>query len=276
MKFINKALFLLTLSLSITACGGGSGSSTPAPKAATLSTTNSQDLSIAATESAKQAITSDSANFLAKSTNKIDSNKAITSKVKEIVFEAQTLNSICTDGGSYNDTITGSGTTASGVITFTGCNIGGGIILEGTVTFTGNTTSFTIVYNNLTITVLNEIQTINATIICSTSDQVLTCNTNTAITGIDGRTFEVSKISVTGNSTTGFTVAATVVDPTHGIITISATAVKFDCTTPIEGRPSSGSITFTSNGKTGSVIFDSCSGYTVTLDGVSNVYTWPI
>jgi len=273
MKFINNFLFLLTF-VFLSACGGGSGSSTPAPTAATLSATNVQDLSIAATESTKQAISSDRANFLAKTTSGIDSNKQIAEKVREIVFEAQTLGSICTSGGTYNDDISQNNTSASGIITFTNCNIGGGITLEGTVTFTSNSTSFTLIYNNLTVTVIDEIQTINATIVCNISSQPFTCNTSTTITGIDGRTYDVSKISVTGSTTSGFTVSATVVDPTHGIITVTATAVKFDCATPIEGRPSSGRITFTSNGKTGSIAFDSCSGYTVTLNGVANSYIW--
>jgi len=273
MKFINYALFLLTF-VFLSACGGGGSSSTPAPTAATLSSINAQDLSIAATESTKQAISSDSANFLAKSTSGIDSNKQIAEKVREIIFEAQSLGSICSDGGTYDDNIAQNSSSASGIITFTNCNIGGGITLEGTVTFTRTSTSFTMIYNNLTVTVIDEIQTINATIVCNTSNQPFTCSTNTTITGIDGRTYDVSKISVTGSITSGFSVSATVVDPTHGIITVTATAVKFDCTTPIAGRPSSGRITFTANGKTGTVSFDSCSAYTVTLDGVANSYTW--
>ncbi len=276
MNFIYKSFFFLALISILSACDSNDNNNTAitnTPIPATLSATNLQDLSIAATESTKQAITSDSANFLAKATNGIDSNQQITNKIKEIIFKKQSLGNLCSNG-TYDDTIVQNNTSASGIVTFTGCDIGGGITLEGTITFSGSSTLFTLVYNNLTITVLNEIQTLNATINCSTINQETTCSIDTSVTGIDGRTFKVNKITVSGSAANGYQVSATVIDPTHGIITVTANAMKFNCSAPNEGRPSSGNITFSSNGKTASVVFDNCSAYTATLDGVANSFTW--
>ena len=142
------------------------------------------------------------------------------------------------------------------------------------VTFSGNESNFTITYNNLTITGFGVTETVNATVSCSTSGSSFSCTTNTSITGIDGRKYAVSNISVSGSEFSGYDVSATVVDPTHGSISITATAVKFDCTGSTAGRPSSGTIAFTSSGRTGTVTFDSCNSYTVTLDGVADFYNW--
>ncbi len=276
MNITYKSFFFLALISILSACDSSDSSNTTiatTPTPATLTATNLQDLSIAATESTKQAIASDSANFLAKTTNNIDSNKQITNKVKDIIFNKKSLGNLCIKG-TYDDNIAQNNTSASGIITFTGCDIGGGITLEGTITFSGSSTSFTMVYNNLTITVLNEIQTLNATINCSTVNQETTCEIDTSITGIDGRTFKVNKITVSGNATNGYQVNATVIDPTHGTITVNANTMKFSCSAPNEGRPSSGNITFSSNGKTATIVFDSCSTYTATLDGVANSFTW--
>jgi len=267
MKYLNILYMAGLLSL-INACSSSDGASP-----ADITAANSQDLSIAATESTKQAVATDGANFLLKTGNE-NSTDVVINKVREIVFEAQSLGIICTGGGSYNDNISGSSSSASGNITFSSCDVGDGVIIDGSVTFRGNESNFTISYNNLTITGFGESNTINATITCTSTNSTFSCTTNTSITGIDGRNYAVSNISVSGNGFSGYNVSATVTDPTHGIITINASNVTFNCTAPNAGRPGSGSVTFSSNGKSGSVVFDSCSSYTVTVDGVATSYTW--
>ena len=274
MMQFKKSFYLLGLLSFLTACGGGGGGGV-AP--ATLSADNSQDLAIAATESAKQAVTADSANFLNKTSNTGNTTDLISSKVREIVFEATSLGPvpvICQFGGSYSDNITAGSSSGSGSITFSQCSIAEGITLTGTVTFSGNESRFTITYNNLSITAFGVTETVNASVSCSTSNSSFSCTASTSITGIDGRNYTVSNIKVTGDSNSGFNVNATVVDPDHGSISITATAVILDCTEATAGRPSSGTVTFTSSTRTGSVTFDSCNSYTVTLDGVANSYSW--
>jgi len=276
MTFIKKSLYLLGLISFLTAC---SSSSDGGDKTATITAENSKDLAIAATESTKQAITTDSANFFNKSSPDANSSNLIANKVREIAFEATsigTIQEICPGGGSYSDNINFStaSESASGTIIFDNCDTGEGFVISGSVTFSGSENSFTLTYTNLTYTGFGLSETLNATITCNTANQSFSCSTSTSITGIDGRTYGVSSVSVTGNDTSGYNVSATVVDPTHGTITVNATSVTFDCTSPNIGRPGSGSITFSSNGKSGSVTFDSCSSYTVTVDGVGNTYTW--
>jgi len=268
MRILSTSVIIGLLAF-ISACSSSSGSSP-----ADITSANANDLSIAATESTKQAVTTTSANFYLKSGTNQSPTDFVTNKIREIVFEAQSLGIICTGGGSYNDNISGTQTSASGSITFSNCDVGNGIIIDGSVTFSGSQTSFTITYNNLTITGFGETNTVNATITCTSTNSSFSCSTNTSITGIDGRTYAVSNISVSGSSFSGYNVSATVTDPTHGTISINATNVTFNCTSPNAGRPDSGSITFSSNGKSGTVTFDSCSSYTVTVDGVSNSYTW--
>ncbi|MCW9046552.1 MAG: hypothetical protein OQK46_00625 [Gammaproteobacteria bacterium] len=271
MTFYKKLLFITGLVSLISACSSDSG-----PSAAIITADNVQDLSIAATESAKQSVTTNNANFYLKSSNSTSSSDMISEKVREIAFEATsigTLSEICPGGGSYSDNISTTSSSASGSITFNACDTGDGVI-SGVVTFSGNDNSFTITYNNVTITAPGISETLNATISCTSTNTSFDCTTTTSITGIDGRTYSVSNVTVSGNSFSGYNVSATVVDPTHGTISINATSILFNCSAPNEGRPSSGSITFTSSGKSGSVVYDSCSSYTVTLDGVANSYNW--
>ena len=274
MLLYKKSLFIIGLLFLISACSSSGGGG---PTAATISADNSQDLAIAATESTKQAVTADSANFLLKTSNTESTTDLISNKVREIAFEATSLGPIsliCPFGGTYSDNITAGSSSASGSITFTQCSVGEGITITGTVTFSGNESNFTIVYNNLTITSFGASEIVNASISCSTSGSTFSCTSNTSISGIDGRTYAVSNISVSGNDSSGYTVNATVIDPDHGSITINATNVLFDCSSPNAGRPSSGSITYTSGSQTGSVTFDSCSSYVVTFNNVADSYNW--
>ncbi len=271
MAILKNIIYIIGLTSLISACSssGGGGGSGPAE----ITAANAQDLSIAATESAKQSVTAQDANFLLGKSSS-DTSNLISSKVRAIALEAQSLGEICPGGGSYDDNIaSGNG---SGSITFNNCDIGDGLVINGTVSFSSsnNGNTFTITYTNVTVSGFGQTETLNATVTCTTTETTFTCNTTASITGIDGRTYSVSDVSVSGDDSSGYNVSATVVDPTHGTITINATAVLFDCGSPNQGRPSSGSITFSSAGKSGSVIFDSCSSYTVTVDGVANTFNW--
>jgi len=172
--------------------------------------------------------------------------------------------------GSYSDTLS---QTENGTVTFNNCEFFAGTGTNGTVSVSASGSTITLSYTNFSIAFGGITETVSFAMTCTTSGTI-SCSMNSSITGIDGRTYAISNVSVSGNSTSGYNATATVTDPDHGIISINASLVKFDCPAPNDGRPSTGTITFSSNGKSGSVTFTSCTNYTVTAEGVANPYSW--
>lgn len=274
MKNLIHSLYLLALLTFLTACsssGGGTPADTIDTSPATITSANSQDLSIAATESAKQAVTADSASLF-KTSNSSNSIDFLLEKIRTSVSRAQSLGPLCSGGGSYSDNISSNSTSAT--ITFSNCNMGSGLVINGGISVSSNGTSSSYTYNNFTVTINGLVENFDGTVTCDFSGSTTSCTSSSSIRGIDGRTYAVNNATVTGNSFSGYNVSASVVDPTHGTISIDAQNVKFDCTAPNEGRPSTGTISITSNSLSASVTFDSCSSYTVTFNGVANLYTW--
>ena len=275
MKFY-KIILPILLSTLISACGGGGGSAPVSD--ADITTENAQKLSIAATESTRQAVNTDNTpdiNFKS-SPNQFDS-KAFSEKLTQRIQQAIDLGPLCSDG-SYSSNLNEN--TGNGSITFSNCEIiefEGTVVVSGTVTVSSTSNSLSVTYSNFTVTTNGVTETVNFSLICSNlQSENPSCSSSSSIVGIDGRNYSLSNISVTNNFDSSYDVTAEVIDPDYGRISINAQSVVFDCTAPNIGRPSSGNITFSSNGKSASVVFDSCTSYTVTVDGVANSYTWAI
>ena len=285
MKSIGIFFTLLTF-IFITACSEDTSSNTTA--SSVITSANAQDLAIAATEGTKQSVNTNSAKFLKTSATPFDTStlsKTIidqTQQATDIGSLPTLFDNLCNSGSSTPvTTIDNTGATIIS-ITFVDCDLSAtGAILNGVVTVTitaatNGDTNFNLIYNNFTVNYQGNIETINFSMQCNiTSTFQTSCTSSSNILGIDGRNYLISNISVSGDSSSGFNVSATVTDPDHGNISIKASNVLFDCAAPDAGRPSTGSIIFTSNGENATVIFDSCSTYTVTVNGVATSYTWP-
>ncbi len=284
MRFLKQSL-LTGLFLLLGACGGGGSSpQSTADKInsaspATITTSNAQKLSIAATESARQAVLSQNVNFLGQKTSPSQFDpEAFSEKLVAQVSQASDFGIAC-DSGSY--TTSGfSANSENGSITFNNCALVGagdlapGSVVNGTISISSADTSFSLEFINFSVTYNGTTESINFSMSCENLNNTINCTTTSSITGIDGRTYLIGEITVTSNLDSTYNVTAVVVDPEFGRININATSVIFDCAAPYAGRPGNGSITFSSNGNTASIVFDSCSSYIVTLDNVSTSYTW--
>ena len=276
MKYSSALLAsIFSASLLLSACSSGSDS---AAKEADITADNAKDLAVAATESTKQAVASEAApssSFLPKTSGGQFDTKAFSNKIAQQVQTASNFSDICINGGLVDNF---NYSTNNGSITFNNCDVGSGTIINGTLTVTSNIGSnsgtISIQYNNFTITYNGITETIDFSMDCTYNNQGdSSCTTSSTAMGIDGRTYTVKNIDVSGDDMSGYNMTAEVVDPDYGTISVNANAVKFDCAA---GTPSSGSITFSAGGKTGTVTFDSCSSFTVTIDdgAVSTTYNW--
>ena len=277
MKYSSALLAsIFSASLLLSACSSGSDS---AAKEADITADNAKDLAVAATESTKQAVASEGAPSIFKTSASQFDTQSFSEKLVQQVQPASDpydFNSLCTGGGSASSNFSSDGT--NGTISFNSCDMGFGTIVNGSVSFQGNYTSsggsYSIEYNNFTVTYNGITETIDFSMDCTYNNQGdSSCTTSSTAMGIDGRTYTVKNIDVSGDDMSGYNMTAEVVDPDYGTISVNATAVKFDCAA---GTPSSGSITFSAGGKTGTVTFDSCSSFTVTIDdgAVSTTYNW--
>jgi len=270
-----KRILVVGLFSLISACGGGGGGGGGAAPVsnADINTENSQALSIAATEGTRQAVNTDLAGggvFQKTSPASFDS-KAFSEKITQQLQRSADLGELCVSG-NYTSNI--NQVTGDGSITFNNCDLGFDATVSGTLVISSTDTSFTLTYVNFSVTFNGTTEVIDFTMDCTILDTGITCTSTSSITGIDGRTYTVSNITVNSNADSTFNVDCVVVDPDNGQISVNAQSVIFDCPAPDLGRPSSGSITFSSNGSSGLVTFDSCSSYTVTVDGVGNSFTW--
>ncbi len=257
---------ILFSSISLISCGGdddddGDGGNSEA----VISSTNEEALATAATEAAKAAISTENTPSVGFKRSARGYDLAIT----------QDMSYLC-DSGSVNMNINDS--TGNGVITYSSCNISGAIV-NGTVdistSISGNISTTTIQYNNFSMVYSGQTQSFDMTAVCQTdtSTYETSCTYESDALGIDGRTYSVSDVSVSGNSSSGYSVSATVVDPDHGTLSITTnSAITFNCSS---GQPDSGEIQFTDgDGNSVTVTYTSCTSYSVAYNGVSNTYSW--
>lgn len=262
-------------------CGGSSGGGGAAP--ADITAENADDLSVAATEATKAAIDAENNTGSPSSLPfKLSNSAPLQDKMESAIRSATDDYSsyICTSGGSasvdYNSDYT------NGTFNFNNCD-DGYATFSGTVSFSGDMTgSYSITYNNLVVTdnASGQSQTVSGTISCTSTG----CNydglniggaslDNSDFSGDDGRNYSFEgDVTVTGDDTSGWNVNATVVDPDHGAITITAQNVTFGgCTS---GVPTGGTITVSGNGQTATVTFIDCNSFSINYGGSTTTHNW--
>lgn len=89
----------------------------------------------------------------------------------------------------------------------------------------------------------------------------------------EGEAYRIEEAAVVGDDQSGFDVEAKIYDDENGFIEIDTTAsVTANCSNKKLG---SGSALFEgAEGSTGQITFDSCDSFTVTVDGVAQTYRW--
>ncbi len=265
------AIFLV---LSLISCGGSSSSDdggiTGVTGPATITTENQEDIARAASLAAAEVKSGNDAPTAFGAAMSISSEMTQTNEW--VLQSLELLNSptgtdaseICSGGGSASIESTSSAT----VVTYNNCNVGG-VTATGTATIVSSSSgdTFTITYNNFRMVIDGEETVLNATVTCVN----LECTISSQFTDSSGKSYRVDNSSITGNDSSGYSISATVYDSEYGDIEFTATAIKFDCS---NGFPSSGSISIDDGTTTALVTFDSCSSYTVTIDGVAENFTW--
>ena len=264
------------LVLSLISCGGGSsssdgvGGSTGVTGPATITTENQEDIARAASLAAAEVKSGNDAPTAFRAAMSVSSE--MTQANEWVVQSLELLNApigadasqICTGGGSASV----ESTSAATVVTYSSCNLGG-ITATGTATIVSSSSgdTFTITYNNFRMTIDGEETVLNATVTCVDFE----CTISSEFTDSSGKSYRVDNSSIAGNDSSGYSISATVYDSEYGDIEFTATAIKFDCS---NGFPSSGSISINDGTTTALVTFDSCSSYTVTIEGVAESFTW--
>lgn len=246
MKTSYVYLFSALLSAAmLVGCGGGGGgdsaTGTTTATAAEITSDNVDDLAIAATEASKRAVDSNSSagsidlsGLIGKTSSDETVAQTIMDKVMSSVREASV--DACPGGGSATENFSSDFT--SGTITYNDCNDGYGSIISGTATFSGDPNSITTFTYTFDLTVTDvatgQSQPVTGTITCNANGCTENLNTgeasiaNSDFSGDDGRNYSFEgDVTVTGDDTSGWNVNATVVDPDHGAITISAENVTF-------------------------------------------------
>lgn len=283
---MNNLLGKLSLALLCTsivlaaACSSGGSSAPSGPSNATISADNVQALATAGTEGVKQAAANSNASLFAKTVNQSPVQKITVllaqtaSQDPALASDVSSISSMCIAGNITGfDTIGASG----GTVNFNACDTGYGVI-DGTMTVTsstsGNVTTYTI-SANLTVSYMGNVETIKYSSTCTFDQSAGTqsCTYNSSGSGIDGRTYDVSDIKVSGDGASGYTVSATVTDPDNGVITIrTTTPVRFGSCT--NNQPESGVIEVSDGTNTMTVTFNDCDSYTIDFNGTTTTYTW--
>jgi len=253
--------------------GCSSDDSASGPVSATIDSENAEDLATAGTEAVKQGVNSDSLNIFGARIAGRDPLKQLSAATAQVQPMAEEIAGICEDGF-----VDSTGTSSGGTITYNDCVIAGAIF-NGSATFSsstaGNVTTFSISYSNFTVTFDGETTSVSASITCTTDSAAGTtsCSYDSTAAGIDGRTYVVSDMSVSGSSASGWTVSATVVDPDHGEVTITTTiAVNFGSCA--NGQPESGTITVSDGTNEMTVTYNDCASFSVDFDGSTTTYNW--
>lgn len=283
-KFLTISAYttLLLGAFLITGCsssddGGGTTS-------AEITAENMEALATAGTEGVKQAISTNDIPLSFAKVAKTSPVQSLTVSLAQTVSQDPKLlvenlsTEICVGGGSA----IADGTESNFTIIFTNCTITGGIVFDGTVNITtsvsGSTTTISLNYISFTVTFDGETETFDLQATCTTTDNSdgtfsSSCTFDSEALGIDGRTYSVTDISVSGDSFTGYTVSATVTDPDNGIITITtSTPVTFNnCP---NGQPDAGAIVVSDGTNTMTVTYNDCNSFSIDFDGSTTTFFW--
>lgn len=277
MRFRSVAVAsMIGVCVALTACGGGGGGSSSGGSGggtnssqATVDDNNARTLSEASAEGAKKAVAQSNApRQVEQQTPEQRAQQLVQDLLNASGNGAKQTGARTTISGDCGGSATVTGGSSGSTITYNNfCS--GGVVANGTAVVSFSSSgAYTITYSNFTVTYGGETYTLNMIVSCDSQGN---CTYSEDFTGSDGRSYRVEGSTVSGNSSSGYNISATVYDPDYGYIEITATNVTF-CS---NGNPGTGSITFTGSGGTSaSVTFDSCSSYTVTVDGVATSYNW--
>jgi hypothetical protein len=283
-----RYLGLGILLAAVVACDGGSSdgisggisgdNGSSASKLAEINAGNAAQLGVAAAEGAKQAEKKATAAALGfKPSGALTVENVTQDLVTRIA--GRTANApapINCDPGSADEILNEDGSTT---VNFVACDLlGSGIILNGLVTasssVSGDITTVTLEYVGFIISIGGEDTILDFEAVCDTNN--LSGATSCAfpdVVGYDGRVYDFSEVSVSGDEFSGYTVTATIVDPDHGSFSIATTApILFTCP---NGLPELGALQFTDGADVlVTVTFDGCDGYTVSYGGTIEGYSW--
>lgn len=278
-KFLtfSTSTILLLAAFLIAGCSSSDDGVSTGTTAATITSENAEALATAGTEGVKQAVNSNNVSPFAKINNATatgDFTVALAQQISQGPSLLEQTIDICDSGSVVMDIDEDTG---NGSITYNNCVIDGSTV-NGSATFTSSTvgsiTTTTITFVNFTITTGSETETIDLSAVCTiNSDPVsVSCTFNSTALGIDGRTYTVSDVSVSGDSISGYTVSATITDPDHGIVTITTTTpVTFNCP---NGQPGAGVIVVSDGTNTMTVTYNNCDSFTIDFDGSTTAFFW--
>ncbi|MDH5326198.1 MAG: hypothetical protein OEZ68_20880 [Gammaproteobacteria bacterium] len=154
------------------------------------------------------------------------------------------------------------------------------ITVDGLISFTLSLTNLSLGLEDLSVTRTSTDTTGNEVSETITYTGSFEISNNSLVvsmpfTGSDGVDYEMLDFSLTGSGTTAdpFVINGTVSHPLYGSASVSTIqGLVYNCSNL---APSTGAISIVDNNNTAiDVEFTSCSGYTVTVDGVSTSYTW--
>lgn len=273
----------------LAACGGdgggndGTANDNEAIEIARIEAGNAEDLGTAAASGAKQAVDYQSVSDLGFRPEG-ESDIETFSEEFSIRYSARVAAApdpfVC-DAGSVAQVNNPDGSTT---VTFDMCELvipelgGFTVTVDGVVqsnsSDSGAITTVELLYQDFSIDLGFEVTTIDLEAICSTDNTTLeTSCAFPAVEGFDGRIYDLSEATVTGDAISGYFVTATIVDPDHGSFSIATNAaLVFACP---NDRPLSGALQFTDGaGVLVTVTFNDCDSFTVSYNGTTEIYFW--
>ena len=148
-------------------------------------------------------------------------------------------------------------------------------VVQSNSSDSGDITTVELLYQNFSIALVGFDPTIiDLEAICTTDNTTMeTSCAFPGVEGFDGRIYDLSEATVTGDAFSGYFVTAIIVDPDHGTFSIdTSAAIVFDCP---NDRPLSGALQFTDGaGVLVTVTFNDCDSFTVSYNGTSEMYFW--
>ena len=272
MNYFKSLILALAAAMLMAGCSSSGGG---APKA-TITKDNAKDLAVAATEATKSASKSNSLSPFKTASGTEFNTKSFSKQIMQQAFATDPEFTICSSGASsFVVDVTPGSTTGSGSMVFVDCVVSDAfstVTINGSIEMSATSSSATL-NADLTISEGDIVETVTFTGTCSFNNSVIgACSFSSSFVGIDGRTYTSSNISISGDSSSGFSFSGNVTDPDFGVVTIStSTPVLLNCA---NGNPGSGEIVVSGNGSA-TVTFNDCDSFTVTYNDDNPInYNW--
>ena len=290
MNRLIRKILLCCLFGSLAACGGGGGSGDGNDIAgsdgdtiefARIDADNAKDLGTAAASGARQAVDYQDVSGLGFRPERRPGIEAFSEELSA-GYAARTASApepVTCISGSIAETNNADGSTT---IDFDMCEVSlEGLLVvtvDGLVTsnssVSGDITTVELLYQNFTIDLGFDVYSIDIEAVCSTDNTTMETSCDfPAVEGFDGRIYDLSEATVTGDALSGYFVTATIDDPDHGTFSIdTSAAIVFACA---NDRPLSGELQFTDGADVlVTVTFNDCDSFTVSYNGTSEIFNW--